>query len=241
MDRRKIFLEICSKALNEGRNWLLEPEAKEICRIYGLPVTKLGVARNEEELLKLSKEIGYPIVLKILSPNILHKSDVGGVLVGLKNETEVLNGYRQIINNVKKNKPDAIINGVVVQEMAPPSTEVIIGVTKDPQFGHAIMFGLGGIFVELFKDVSFRIIPITKRDAEEMIREIKGYALLKGYRGKPPADVNSLINTLLTASQIIEENHEISEMDLNPILVYESGIKIVDARIVIGGVEKCQT
>lgn len=240
MDRRRAFLEIYSKALNEGRNWLLEPEAKEVCRMYGLPVTRLGVATNEDELLKLSKEIGYPVVLKILSPNVLHKSDVGGVLIGLKNDEEVLNGYRQIINNVRKNKPDAIISGVVVQEMVPPSTEVIIGVTKDPQFGHAIMFGLGGIFVELFKDVSFRIIPITRKDAEEMITEIKGYTLLKGYRGRPPADINSIINALLTVSQIIEENHEISEMDLNPILVYENGIKVVDARIVVGGVEKRQ-
>jgi acetyl-CoA synthetase (ADP-forming) len=235
MNKRKLFLDICSKAISEGRNWLLEPEAKEICKAYDLPVTRLGIATNEDEAVKLAKEIGYPVVLKIVSPNIIHKSDIGGVLIGLKNDEEVLSGYRQIINNVKKNKPDAIINGVVVQEMAPPSTEVIIGVTKDPQFGHVIMFGLGGIFVELFKDVSFRVIPISKKDAEEMITEIRGYVLLKGYRGRPPADINSLINALLTVSQMIEENHEINEMDLNPILVYENGIKIVDARIVIGG------
>lgn len=240
MNKRKIFLDICSKAASEGRNWLLEPEAKEICKVYDLPVTRMGIAANEDEAVRLAKEIGYPVVLKIVSPNIIHKSDIGGVLVGLKNDEEVLSGYRQIINNVKKNKPDAIINGVVVQEMVPPSTEVIIGVTKDPQFGHVIMFGLGGIFVELFKDVSFRVIPISKRDAEEMITEIKGYALLKGYRGRPPADINSLINALLTVSQMIEENHEINEMDLNPILVYENGIKIVDARIIIGGVETRQ-
>src|SRR5208283_3518999 len=150
-------LKIINQAKKEGRKTLLEPEAKTICMEYGIPVTKFKVALNENEAAKYADEIGYPVVLKIISPDIIHKSDAGGVIVSLKNPAEVTEAYRKILENVKKYKSDAKIVGILVQEMAPQSTEVIVGAIKDPQFGQTVMFGLGGIFVEILKDVNFRI------------------------------------------------------------------------------------
>ena len=160
---------IFSQAAKEGRKSLLETEAKTLCMEYDIPVTRFKLAKDEEEAAKYATAIGFPIVLKIVSPDIVHKSDVGGVIVGIKSVNEVKKGYRQIMSNVKKHKPDAKIIGVLVQEMAPSGTEVIVGSIKDPQFGPAIMFGLGGVFVEVLKDVTFRIEPITEDEASEMI------------------------------------------------------------------------
>jgi len=221
------------KVIEEGRKHLLEPEAKTVCVEYGIPVTKFKVSKNEAEAVKFAGEIGYPVVLKIVSPDIIHKSDVGGVIVGLKNAQEVRNAYKQILKNVKKHKADAKIVGVLVQEMAPSSTEVIVGAIKDPQFGPAIMFGLGGIFVEVLKDVTFRVAPITVDEAREMITEVKAYPLLKGYRNLPPADIEAIVKILLNTSRLVMEHQEIRELDLNPIMVYEKGAKTVDARIII--------
>jgi acyl-CoA synthetase (NDP forming) len=221
------------KIIEEGRKNLLEPEAKTVCVEYGIPVTKFKVAKNEAEAVKFAEEIGYPVVLKIVSPDIIHKSDVGGVIVGLKNAQEVRNAYKQILENVKKHKADAKIVGVLVQEMAPSSTEVIVGAIKDPQFGPALMFGLGGIFVEVLKDVTFRVAPITIDEAREMITEVKAYPLLKGYRNQPPADIEAIVQILLNASRLVMDHQEIKELDLNPIMVYEKGAKTVDARIIL--------
>jgi acyl-CoA synthetase (NDP forming) len=217
----------------EGRDFLLEPEAKTVCMEYDIPVTAFRVAKTEEEALKFADEIGYPVVLKIVSPDILHKSDVGGVIINLRSTDEVKDAYRKIITNVKKHKADAEIVGIFVQEMAPKSTEVIIGATKDPQFGPALMFGLGGVFVEVLEDVTFRIAPITERDAREMITEVKAYPLLTGYRGQPPADIDTIISILLNTSKLVMDHQEIKELDLNPIIVYEKGAKTVDARIIL--------
>ena len=153
--------KIINQAKKEGRKALLEPEAKTICMEYGIPVTKFKVALNENEAAKYADEIGYPVVLKIVSPDIIHKSDAGGVIINLKNPAEVTDAYKKILENVKKYNANAKIVGILVQEMAPQSTEVIVGAIKDPQFGQTVMFGLGGIFVEILKDVSFRIAPIT--------------------------------------------------------------------------------
>jgi acyl-CoA synthetase (NDP forming) len=221
------------KIIEEGRKNLLEPEAKTVCVEYGIPVTKFKVAKNEAEAVKFAEEIGYPVVLKIVSPDIIHKSDVGGVIVGLKNAQEVRNAYKQILKNVKKHKANAKIVGVLVQEMAPSSTEVIVGAIKDPQFGPALMFGLGGIFVEVLKDVTFRVAPITIDEAREMITEVKAYPLLKGYRNQPPADIEAIVQILLNASRLVMDHQEIKELDLNPIIVYEKGAKTVDARIIL--------
>jgi acyl-CoA synthetase (NDP forming) len=225
--------EIFTRAYKEGRKQLLEPEAKTVCMEYEIPVTKFKVAKNEAEATRFAEEIGYPVVLKIVSPDIIHKSDIGGVIVGLKDAKDVRNAHKQILENVRKHSANAKIVGVLVQEMAPPSTEVIVGATKDPQFGPSLMFGLGGIFVEVLKDVTFRVAPITEDEAREMITEVRAYPLLRGYRNTPPADIDAIIKILLNTSRLVMKHQEIKELDLNPIMVYEKGAKTVDARIIL--------
>lgn len=212
---------------------MLEPESKEVVGAYGMPVTKFKVAKSVEEAVKFSSEIGYPVVMKIVSPDVLHKSDAGAVKVNLKNGNEVRAAFAEISENVKRFKSNAKVVGYIVEQLAPPGNEVIVGMAKDPQFGPALMFGLGGIFVEVLKDVSFRIAPLTEYDAREMIQEIKGYPVLTGIRGQKPADVNSLVDIILKVSKLVTEHAEIEQLDLNPIFVYEKGARIVDARIIL--------
>ena len=211
----------------------MEVEAKAICVEYHIPVTTFKLAKNKEEATEFAEQIGFPVVLKIVSPDIIHKSDAGGVKVNLKNTAEVRNAYKKILENAEKYDSVAKIVGVLVQEMAPQSTEVIVGAIKDPQFGQTLMFGLGGIFVEILKDVTFRVAPITREDAYEMIKKIKAYPLLTGYRKTPPADLDTIINVLLNASKLVMDYPEIKELDLNPIMAYETGAKTVDARIIL--------
>ena len=173
------------------------------------------------------------MVLKIASPDIVHKTDVGGVKLGLETAKQVGKAYEDILQAVRQKHPQARIQGVAVQRMARPGVEVIIGMSKDDQFGPVIMFGLGGIMVEVLKDVSFGIVPLAKRDAAEMIREIKGYPLLEGYRGQEAVDVSHLEELLLRVSEFVEQNPEISELDLNPIFAYSDGAVAVDARVVL--------
>ena len=225
--------KIISQALSEGRKALLETEAKAICMEYCIPVTRFELARDEKEAQKCACEIGYPVVLKIVSPDIIHKSDAGGVKVNIKNNAEVSDAYSAIIKNVKKFNDKAKIVGVLVQEMAPQSTEVIVGAIKDPQFGQTLMFGLGGIFVEILKDVNFRIAPITTEDAREMITGLKAYPLLTGYRNTSPADIDAIMEILCNTSRLVMDYPEIKELDLNPIMVYSKGAKTVDARIIL--------
>jgi acetyl-CoA synthetase (ADP-forming) len=225
--------EIFDKVEKEKRKSLLEPEAKTVCIKYGIPVTNFKLAKNEAEAVKFAEQIGYPVVLKIVSPDIIHKSDVGGVVIDLKTAKDVRQAYKQILENVKKHRADAKITGMLVQEMAPSSTEVIVGAIKDPQFGPTVMFGLGGIFVEVLKDVTFRVAPITEEEACEMITEVRAYPLLKGYRNTPPADVDAIVRILVNTSRLVMEHQEIKELDLNPIMVYKKGAKTVDARIIL--------
>jgi len=225
--------KIFDKVKKEGRKFLLESEAKTVCRAYGIPVTDFRVAKNVAEAVKFAERIGYPVVLKIVSPDVIHKSDVGGVIINIRDAEDVQSAYKQIMNNVKKHKPNAKMVGMLVQEMAPQSTEVIVGATKDPQFGPTLMFGLGGIFVEILKDVTFRIAPVTEDEAREMITAVKAYPLLKGYRNMPPADIEAIVEILLNTSRLVMEHQEIKELDLNPIMVYEKGAKTVDARIIL--------
>ncbi len=224
---------IFEEARDKGRNFLLEHEAKTVCKEYGIPITEFRVAKSAEEAAKFSEEIGYPIVLKIVSPEILHKFDVGGVILNLNNREDARNAYNKIVENIKEHKPDAKIDGILVQEMAPSSIEVIVGAIKDSQFGPTLMFGLGGIFVEVMKDVAFRIAPITEEDANEMITEIKAYPILRGYRGQPPADLDTVAKILANTSSLVMNHQEIKELDLNPVIVYEKGAKTVDARIIL--------
>jgi len=225
--------KIFDKVKKEGRKFLLESEAKTVCRAYGIPVTDFKVAKNVAEAVKFAERIGYPVVLKIVSPDVIHKSDVGGVIINVKDAENVQKAYQQIMDSVKRHKPNAKIVGVLVQEMAPQSTEIIVGATKDPQFGPTLMFGLGGIFVEILKDVTFRIAPVTEDEAREMITAVKAYPLLKGYRNMPLADIEAIVEILLNTSRLVMEHQEIKELDLNPIMVYEKGAKTVDARIIL--------
>jgi acetyl-CoA synthetase (ADP-forming) len=225
--------EIINQAKKENRKVLLEPEPEIICMEYGIPVGKFKVALNEDEAARYADEIGYPVVLKIVSPDIIHKSDAGAVIINLKNPAEVTEAYKKILENVGKYNANAKIVGVLVQEMAPQSTETIVGAIKDPQFGQTLMFGLGGIFVEIFKDVSFRIAPITPDDAKEMITELKSYPLLKGFRNTPPADIDALVNVLCNTSRLVMDHPEIKELDLNPVIAYQKGARAVDARIIL--------
>jgi acetyl-CoA synthetase (ADP-forming) len=224
---------IISRAKQENRNSLLETEAKAICANYGIPVPKFEIATTRTEAIKLAEKMGYPVVLKIVSPQIVHKSDVGGVVVNLQNSPAVEKAYDQILLNIKNNAPNSKILGIEVTQMAPPGVEVIIGSIKDAQFGQTLMFGLGGVFVELFKDVAFRIAPITEDEAGEMIAGIKSYPLLIGYRNTPPSDIASIKDILMKLSKMVMNHPEIKETDLNPTIVYQKGAKTVDARIIL--------
>ncbi len=227
---------VIDKAKSEGRNVLTEIEAKELLRQAGINVVDTKLATSREEAISLSQQLGFPAVLKIASPDVIHKSDAGGVKLGLRTSTQVGKAYDDILKAIKKNYPEAKIQGVSVQKMARPGVEVIIGMSKDPQFGPVIMFGLGGILVEILKDVSFRIVPLARRDAGEMIREIKGYPLLEGYRGQEPVDVPNLEELILKVSSFVEQHSEVDELDLNPIFAYSDGAVAVDARIILGKV-----
>ena len=229
----KTAQDIIQKALLQKRYELLEPEAKELIETFGIKTTKHIVTSSSADAIQAATSIGYPVVLKIVSSDISHKTDVGGVKLGIKDDEGVRDAYDEIMRNVKKKQPDARIHGILVQEMAPPSTEVIVGGLRDPQFGPAVMFGLGGIFVEVFKDVSFRIAPVEKYEALDMIHEIKGAKVLKGFRNVEASDISALAQTIVQVSDIMVSIEEIKEIDLNPILVYPKGLKAVDARIIL--------
>ena len=226
-------VSILDQAKKEGRSILTEFESKRILRQVGISVVETKLAKTRKEAVSFSQKMGFPVALKIASPDVIHKTDSGGVRLSLNNVAEVKKAYDQILKKVKKQYPEAALHGVSVQRMVRPGTEVIIGTTKDPQFGPVIMFGLGGIFVELLKDVSFRVIPVKRKDAQEMIQEIKGYPLLQGYRGKEPASLTALVEVILKISKFIEENSQIKELDLNPIFAYRDKAVAVDARIVL--------
>ncbi len=226
---------ILDRAKTEKRTVLTEFESKKLLERAGIPVVETRLVRTKRETISVSKEMGFPVVLKITSPDIVHKSDSGGVKLGIANATQAGKAYSEIMLSIKQRYPSAIIHGLTVQKMAPPGIQVIVGMNKDPQFGPVLMFGLGGILVELLKDVSFRIVPVTKRDAAEMIKEIKGYPLLEGYRGQEPANIDALQDIIVRVSQFVERTPEIKELDLNPIFAYRDKAVSVDARIVLEG------
>lgn len=229
--------EVFDRCKAEDRLELGELEARKILKAYGIAIPKAKVARDIEEAKKIAEEIGYPVVLKIVSPNILHKTDVGGIKVGIEDDKELEDNYDDILFSVKKYMPGANISGILVQEMVMDKKETIIGINEDPQFGPMIMFGLGGIYVEVLKDVAFRIAPISDKIAKEMISEIKTIKLLKGTRGETPSDIGSIVDVLLRMSQLVTDFPEIMEMDINPLFVKKQGEGSIagDARIRIGG------
>jgi acyl-CoA synthetase (NDP forming) len=224
---------IIDRARTQGRKILTEVESKQLLEEAGIPIVRARLATSRDAAVQAARDVGFPVVLKVVSPQITHKSDVGGVKLDLKSPEEVAAAFDEIMAAARRAAPDAAIDGVSVQQMARPGIEVIVGVSTDPQFGPVIMFGLGGILVEVLKDVSFRIIPIASRDARQMIHEIKGFPLLEGYRGQDPADLAALESLLLRVSAFVEQQPEVSELDLNPVFAYKDGALAVDARIVL--------
>lgn len=233
MEEREKASLILKNLRLEGRTSLTEHESKRILKAYGIPTTREKLAMNLEAAMGLAEEIGFPLVLKVCSLDIVHKSDIGGVIVGLKTPSEVKEAYGRIIENVSKQMPQARILGVLVQEMVPQGQEVIVGATRDAQFGPVVMFGLGGVFVEALRDTSFRLAPLTKEEALEMMKETRGFRLLEGFRGSKPADLKALANVITKVGKIITELPEIAEIDINPIFVYEKGLVAVDARVIL--------
>lgn len=232
------YSQIMEQARLEDRTLLTESESKELLKNAGIPVTETRLARNKKDAISISKDLGFPIVLKIASSDIIHKSDSGGVKLGLSNAAQVGRAYSEIMESVRQRFPQARIQGVSVQKMARPGIEVIIGMNKDAQFGPVLMFGLGGILVEILKDVSFRLVPLAKKDARAMIEEIKGYPLLKGYRGHEPANIPALEELIVKVSDFIEQNPQIKELDMNPVFAYPDGVVAVDARIILENTAK---
>jgi acetate---CoA ligase (ADP-forming) subunit beta len=222
--------ELVASSLKRSQTVLPELESKEILRSWGLPVPPCVVAASVAEAVRSAGQVGYPLAMKVLSPAIVHKSDVGGVKLGLTSEREVEQAFREIEASCRKLDPGF---KVLVQPMVKGGIEVILGVSHDPQFGPALMFGAGGVFVELFRDVSFRLIPLKRKDAMEMISSIRAYPLLKGFRGKPGADVDCLADMILSLSELVLAHPEIREIDLNPVLALPQGAAVVDARMVL--------
>jgi len=227
--------EILQSAKKENRKELMETEAKQVLQACGIPVNRTELAANVGEAVRIAREIHYPVVVKIASPDILHKSDVKGVKLGVGSEFELRRAFEEVINNSKTRNPGARILGATIQEYIAPSREVIIGGLQDKTFGPTVMFGLGGIWVEVLKDVSFRLAPLSVDEAKEMIQEVKGYSVLAGVRGSPPADIDAIAGIIQKAGQLIVDFQEIAELDINPTFVFESGkgAVAVDARIVL--------
>jgi acetate---CoA ligase (ADP-forming) subunit beta len=224
---------IIERARDAGRTLLTEVESKDALAEAGIAVTRAELANDARDAVAIANRLGYPVVLKVVSDTVAHKSDVGGVVLNVGDAAAVEAAYVSLVANVRAAVADGV-TGVSVPPMARPGTEIIVGVSRDPQFGPALMFGLGGVMVEVLGDVSFRIVPLSLRDAREMLHEIRGFRVLEGYRGNPPADLRALENLLLQVSRFIEENPSIQELDLNPVFAYAEGAVAVDARIVVG-------
>lgn len=224
---------IIQKALEEGRSSLLVNEAQKICDFHNIPTPKSFLTSNVDEAVLKANEIGFPVALKIVSSQITHKSDVGGVILDIKDNQELKNQYNKMITDIPRLAPTAKILGVLVAKMMPSTTEVIIGAVRDSQFGPSIMFGIGGIFTEIYNDVAFRIAPLEKIDAWNLIHEIKGSQILEGARGQPPADKDAIVNVLLNVSGLMMEHDRITQLDLNPLMAYTDSVSAVDFRIVV--------
>ncbi len=227
--------KVLSEAKKEGRNYLPEAEAVKILQAYKLPVLKSKVAKNEEEAAQYAQEIGYPVVMKIMSDDVVHKSDIGGVVLNIENDQEAKDAYNSIMKKVKDHNPDAKIDGILVTQMVTSGEEVILGAKQDPSFKGVVMFGLGGIFVEVFKDVTFKVAPLSEDDAEKMLSEIRGSQILYGVRGQAPRDIAALKDAIVRLSKLVDDFPEIKELDINPMLVQEEGkgCYVADARILI--------
>lgn len=228
---------IIQKVLKEGRSFMLINEAQQICNLHHIPTPRSHITLSAEEAVLKAKDIGFPVVLKVISPQILHKSDAGGVILNIRHEEELKAEYEKLVAEVGRREPSAKVVGILIEKMMSPSTEVIVGGIRDRQFGPSIMFGIGGIFTEIYDDVAFRVAPIDKIDALNLVHGLKGSKILEGTRGKPPADLDSIISVLINASNLMMEHDAISQLDLNPVIAYSDSVCAVDSRIIIGQTE----
>jgi acetyltransferase len=230
LDRKRIKA-VLSAARAEGRAQLFGPEAKEILTAIGLDVPEFRIVTDIQGAVEAAEHIGYPVVMKVVSEDIIHKTDVGGVLLGLDDKKEVIEAYEAIKRNIGLYAPKADVRGVEISPMLPRGTETIIGITTDPSFGKVVMFGLGGIYVEVLKDVAFRVTPVTKNEIRRMMREVSSYPLLLGVRGEERKDIESVVDAIYRISSLACEFPEITELDVNPLVVYTKGAKVLDGRI----------
>jgi len=231
---REQFITVLNLAKKEGRNFLLEPECDEILRAYGIPVIDSFFVKTQEEAAEVARKLGSPLVEKVVSPDVVHKSDVGGVKVNVNGEKEAADAFAQIRDSLKEKMPGARFYGVYIQKMLSGGVETIVGATRDPQFGPVVVFGLGGIFVEVLKDVSFRVAPIGLEEGLDMIDEIRAAPILNGVRGMKPVDKKSLAAVLVAVGELLIENQEISSLDLNPVMALPEKAVAVDSRIILG-------
>ncbi len=224
---------IIDRAVAEGLSKLSEIDTLDLFDAYGIPVAPARLATSATEAARIGQEIGYPVALKIVSPDIIHKTDVGGVVLGCHTADQVREGYEQIVRNVRERQPEATVSGILVQRMVGGGRETIVGVTRDASFGPMVMFGLGGVLVEALQDVVFRIAPLSQNDVHDMVRALRGFKILTGIRGQPPADLAALEAILLRVSQLASDNQEIRELDINPLLAFSNGVTAVDGRVMI--------
>lgn len=239
MSDKKEISKILDSAIDDERNTLTEYESKKVLSNWEIPVTETRLATTKIEAVNAARELKYPVVMKISSPDIIHKSDIEGVQVGLTSEIEVRHAFDDIISNAKSYNENAEIQGVVVQKYVPDAREVVAGIIQDQSFGPTVMFGLGGVWVEVLEDVSFRLAPLSEKDAREMIEETTGYPVLSGERGRTPADIEVIVDILQKISQLPTDFEKISEIDLNPIFVLDKGqgAQVIDAQIILKEIE----
>lgn len=216
----------------QNRSVLTYEESRKVLSYIGVPFNEMETVKELDECKEIAEKIGYPLVLKIISEDVIHKSDAGGVKIGIKDEQELEKSYFEILGNVRKFYPKAKIEGLSIEELV-KGVELLIGVNTDKQFGKMIALGIGGIFVEVYKDISFRLIPVTSDDVKEMINEIKGKKLFSGFRGLPKVNESELIDLILKISNFIEKFPIVQELDLNPVVATETGLEVVDARIIL--------
>jgi acyl-CoA synthetase (NDP forming) len=224
---------IFKQAKDENRSNLLETESRDLLKSYGIPLPEAELVRDFKTATEAADKINYPLAMKVVCPDIIHKSDAGGIKLNLKNEMDVEKAFEEIVENACKLTTKERVIGTLISPMVAKGQECIIGMIRDPQFGPVIMFGLGGIFVEVLKDVSFRVAPLAEEDIDQMITDIKGYKVLTGIRGEAPKDIEAIKEILSKISEIAVDNPEINEIDLNPVIVHEKGVSIVDSRVIL--------
>lgn len=225
--------KIITDAIQSGRKSLLEPEVLGVLKACDIPVPQYFVAKDKSLVIGAANNIGYPVVLKIVSGDIIHKTEAGGVKTGLKNDQDMDSAFNEMMFDISDNCATARIEGFLIEKMADKGIEVIVGGIIDAQFGPAVMFGVGGITVELLKDVSFRLAPVTKAECLEMIKEIKAYTLLTGYRGSEPCDIDAIADVIIKVGNIMSEMGDVKEMEINPLIVYPKSVIAVDAKMVL--------